>query len=365
MFTEGEAFFPLSLLPDLHGPHFHEAVRRLAMPSAGPFVVHLALTGACPFACRYCHAGAGGPGAPDLGDARIEDVARSLVAHGVPIVIVAGGEPLTRFSRLVRAVEILSRGCEVRLATSGIGLSPERAARLRAAGLSVLAVSLDSDDAASVDATRGRAGAFDAAVHGLRSSASSGLVTFVTSVVAPGSWATSGAIDRFLGFVRSIDPRAVVNFVPQFATGRASSSGFRDAAEYAPVARRIDAGIRLGRHRATVFLEPMELMMGCVGGGLRQVHLDIRGNVAACVSGVTFGNVVDEPFDAVWRRLTASERRLKRGFLCAAAPRSESGAALSPDRSARALADFHAAHPDTVIQRMLDVAGPALGWLAR
>ncbi|MBI4952013.1 MAG: radical SAM protein [Myxococcales bacterium] len=365
MFTEGASFYPLPLLPDFHGPHFHEAVRRLVLPSAGPFVVHLAITGACPSRGHYCHASAGGPEPPDLGDERLVAIARALVAEAVPLVILAGGEPMARFERLVRLVEVLAVGSEVRVTTSGVGVTAERALCLQRAGLKVMAVSLDGDDRRRVDATRGLDGAFAAAVAALGHAAAAGLITFVTTVVARDAFGSSGEVDRFLAFVRSVHPTAVVNFVPQFATGRGTATGFRSPAEYRPVARRIAASIRRGGHRATVFRAPLELAVGCVGGGLRQIHIDTRGNVAACVSGATFGNLEDEPLGAIAARMRALRPRLKRGFLCATVAARASARVLDPEASKQALAAFYATHEDTLFQRLLDVAEPVVDWLVR
>jgi sulfatase maturation enzyme AslB (radical SAM superfamily) len=131
IFHARRAFYPLFLLPDFHGPHFDEALRRLLLPGRGPFMVHLAVTGACPCRCKYCYAEAGGTKAPDLGDDRVCDIARRLADARVPLVILGGGEPLSRFERLLSLIEMLSPASEVRLATSGVGLTSLRATKLR------------------------------------------------------------------------------------------------------------------------------------------------------------------------------------------------------------------------------------------
>jgi MoaA/NifB/PqqE/SkfB family radical SAM enzyme len=365
MFGDGESFYPLSLMPDFHGSHFDEALRRLLSPERGPFVVHLAVTGSCPCRCAYCYADAGGPDPPDLGDEPLVAAARALAESGVPLVILSGGEPLTRLDRALRLIEILAPHSEVRLATSGIGLTPQRAARLHRAGLTALAVSLDSADPRRVDADRGYPGAFDAAVAALRCAAGAGLHTFVTSVVGREAFRSPVEVDRFLGFVRAQHPGLVVNFIPRFAAGRAGADGFCSPSEYAPVARRIARVIRRGGYRATVFLDPFELVVGCVGGGLRQLHVDVRGNLTACISGATFGNLADAPLDVLLRRTGAAGARLKRGFLCATtAARTRGGRVLDPDDSRRALTAFYAAHEDTVFQQLIDRVGPAFAWLA-
>ncbi len=359
MIADGGAFF----LPDYHGPHFHRALRRLLVPGEGPFVAHLSMTGACPWQCRYCFASAGGAGAPDVGDRALARIAEALVKERVPIVILGGGEPLGRFERTLALVATLSRASEVRLATSGSGLTPSRAEALRAAGLRVLAISLDSNDRARVDAARGD-GAFAVAVRALRVAAGAGIETLVTCVVGRGSFAREGELEGLLALVRSVHPRAVVNFIPEFATGRGEGDGFRTPAEYAPTGARLARAIREGAHRAAAFYSPpMDRLVGCVGAGQRQVVIDTRANLCACVSGASFGNLLDEPFDVVWARMLAAPSRLKQGYFCAQVHERDEPLPRGEDAMRRALEGFHEASPDAVLQRVIDALGPALARL--
>lgn len=366
MFNDDDAFYPLFLLPNFHGPHFDNALRRLLLPGRGPFAVHLAVTGVCPSRCTYCYASAGGSDAPDLGDERLIEVAQAIAGSGVPLISLGGGEPLSRYKRLLRMVEILAPTSEVRLATSGVGLTAKRVEALRLAGLEVLAVSLDSSDRNTVNTARGYHRAFDSAVAALRCSAEAGLMTLVTTVVDRAVFRDAEQVDDFLAFIREIHPKLVVNFLPKFETGRAvSTGGFRTPEEYAPVAKRIGKVIREHGYRATVFLEPLELLMGCVGGGRRQLNIDIWGNGTTCISGAAFGNVVDEGFEAVCDRFSSESSRLKRGFFCASlGDRVGEGKVLEADESEQALDAFYGAHKDTLFQRALDRFGAQIAWLA-
>ncbi len=358
------AFYPLTFLPDLHGPHFHTALRRLLVPALGPFVVHFALTGACPWQCQYCFSSAGGSGAPDQGDQALEQIAAQLASRRVPIVILGGGEPLVRFERALRHVEILATGSEVRLATSGSGFTVERARQLQHAGLRVLAISLDSDNRAAVDAQRGP-GAFATATRAIAASAQAGIFTLVTSVVARDAFASERDVDRFLRHVHTLHPGAVVNFIPAFATGRGADQGFRTPGEYAQMGERLTRAVRDGGHRAGVFYAtPIDRLVGCVGSAHRQVFVDIRGNLCACVSSASFGNLLTEPFDQVWQRLLDAPSRFKQGYFCShVAERVAGDAVLGHAATLDALADFFAQTPDAGLQRLIDVAGPALAWL--
>ncbi len=364
MLLDRNGFYPLFLLPHYYGPHFDEALARLLLPGRGPFVVHLAVTGVCPCHCEYCYARVGSDVGTDLGDECLFKMAREVGQSGVPLVVLGGGEPLAKFERSVQLTRILRQTSEVRLATSGVGMTRHRAATLRKAGLSVLAVSLDSDNEDLVNKTRGHPQAFHDAVHALQCGVGEGLTTFVTAAVDQTTFATTQDVNRFLALVRSVHPDILVIFLPRFATGRAASRGFRTAKEYAPVAGRIAQAIERGEYRASVFLGMKEVLVGCIGAGRRQLNIDVRGNATACISKASFGNVAEEGFPVVCERFSSSSAQLKRGYFCAWVNQGNGEAVIPAERTTQALDDFYRSHQDALFESLLKRAGKLVRWLA-
>lgn len=352
--------FPHIFLPEYHGPHFAEAILRTVMPLRGPNIAYFSLTGACPCHCDYCFAGAGGPKSADLGDDVVLRVAEALAAQRIPLVNISGGEPLTRYPRLLRAVRALSAGCEVRMFTTGIGLTSRRLTELRSAGLKGLFVSLDGEDPEAFDRARGLPGAFEAAAAALRLAASHDVLTFVNCVVSRTAFPAERDVERFLRFVEAIDSRVVVNFLPQLSTGRgADADSFNAPEECDAAAERITrTARRLGRP-ITMLFGAVDTFMGCVGAGGKLLNIDIEGNVTVCISKASLGNVLEEPFDLIYQRFLERCSRLKVGFFCCKVGHQGDGAVISPSASAAALREFYAEKPDAVWQQVLD----RHGWL--
>lgn len=357
--------FPHVFLPDYHGPHFDEAVLRLLEPERGPNILYYSLTGSCPCRCEYCFAGAE-PTAGDLGDAVVLEVARAVARTRIPLVNISGGEPFVRFERLREAVRVLSEGCEVRVFTTGIGLTAPRLGALRDAGLKGVFVSMDTDDAAVFDRTRGRLGSFEAARRALEAAAAEGVLTFVNSVVDRRRFPDRAAVARFLRFIERIDPRIVVNFLPQLAAGRgAQADSFRTPEECEPIAERIvSTAAQLGRPVSMLFGR-VDTFMGCVGAGGRLMNVDIAGNVTVCISRAALGNVLDEPFGSIYDRFRRRCTQLKVGFFCCDVGEGDCGDVLPPEAAARALDGFYASHPDADWQRLRARLGPLVAALYR
>jgi radical SAM protein with 4Fe4S-binding SPASM domain len=138
-------------------------------------------TAACNLNCAHCysasrlqiatHRGLEAPSADargnelttDQGYALLED----LAAFGVPVVLLSGGEPLLRPDIFRLAARAVGLGMRAALSTNGTLIDQAVAFRLREAGVGYVGVSLDGT-AAIHDAFRGAAGAFEAALAGVR-----------------------------------------------------------------------------------------------------------------------------------------------------------------------------------------------------
>lgn len=364
MIRNRHGFFPHIFMPNFDGPHFEEAIRRLAFPGFGPNILYFSLTGSCPCDCEYCFARAGGDDAPDLGDAPLFEVARQVAEFHVPLVNLSGGEPLARYARTLETVRILSRGCEVRMFTTGIGLTRERLLELRDAGLKGVFVSLDTDDAETFDRARGKSGSFTAAVDALRMCAEADMLTFVNTVVDKRRFAHRSDVDRFIRFIDAIDRRIVVNFIPQLATGRgAEADSFRTPDECDVVADRIFSTARDIGRPASMLFGRVDRFIGCPGAGGKLMNLDVDGNVTVCISRAALGNILEEPFEKIYRRFNEQCKRLKIGFFCCRVSEGNSGELLDAEDSARALSKFYESTEDSEWQQVLDRYGGVLQWL--
>ena len=117
--------------------------------------LRISVTDRCNFRCTYCMPkelfGANYrfmPRSELLSFEEITRLAGGFVAHGVRKIRLTGGEPLLRqgLEDLVRMLSEVEGLEDLTLTTNGSLLTPERARRLRAAGLERLTVSLDAVD---------------------------------------------------------------------------------------------------------------------------------------------------------------------------------------------------------------------------
>lgn len=127
----------------------------------------------CNLKCRHCYAQPKGAGRT-MTTAEARAMIDGLADFGCPALLFSGGEPALRgdIAELVRHAR--RKGLLAVLSTNGTLLDAGLVARLADAGLSYAGISVDGPPAVH-DAFRGVAGAFDAALAGLRNAAAAGL----------------------------------------------------------------------------------------------------------------------------------------------------------------------------------------------
>lgn len=135
-----------------------------------PLVVAWELTRACPLACRHCRARAQHVGHPaeltfEEGRALLRDVATAFPGA---VLVLTGGEPLTRGDTLDLAREGTSLGLRMALSVDvGRLLTPETCRAIRAARVLAVSFSLHFPDAERSDRFASTAGFYDEALEGL------------------------------------------------------------------------------------------------------------------------------------------------------------------------------------------------------
>ena len=134
-----------------------------ARPLPPPRLIAWETTRACNLACRHCRAEA--VLEPPPGELSFEE-GRHLLDQAAawpppPMIILSGGEPLMRPDILELAAYGHSLGLRMLLSTNGTLVDVDLAAKMKAAGVARVSLSLDGPDARSHDDFRGVPGAFE------------------------------------------------------------------------------------------------------------------------------------------------------------------------------------------------------------
>jgi Fe-coproporphyrin III synthase len=126
------------------------------------------ITRTCNLRCVHCYSDSMAAKYPgELSWEQMKGVVDDLADYQIPSLLFSGGEPLIhpRFFELVDYAT--EKGLKLTISTNGTLITPEKAARLKAAEVAYVGISLDGIGAIH-DEFRGKQGAFKAAVDGFR-----------------------------------------------------------------------------------------------------------------------------------------------------------------------------------------------------
>jgi heme d1 biosynthesis radical SAM protein NirJ len=144
---------------------------------AGPVrpVVIWNLTRRCNLRCRHCYSVSADMEFPgELTGAQAEGVVEDLAAFRIPALILSGGEPLARRDCLALARRAKGHGLYTALSTNGTPVIGPVADEVAEIGFDYVGISLDGTGAVN-DRFRGRVGAYEQALAGVRACVARGV----------------------------------------------------------------------------------------------------------------------------------------------------------------------------------------------
>lgn len=147
-------------------------------------LVAMEITRTCPLSCKHCRGDSRNREYPDeLTFDEIKKILDNIAAFSSPIIIITGGEPLTRPDVFDITRYSTSLGLRTVLATCGRLLNRDTVRRLIESGIKRISISIDGASAAAHDSFRGESGAFNAALKGIEAARSQGLEFQINSTL--------------------------------------------------------------------------------------------------------------------------------------------------------------------------------------
>lgn len=272
------------------------------------YSVALAVTNRCMFNCWHCYNA--GRSQQDLPVETLRSVVGELQELGAVMVTLTGGEPLLR-DDLEEIVGLFDERCCLIVGTTGMGLTDERARRLRDGGVFGIGVSLDSADEEEHDRLRGTKGAFQTALSALQTAGRHDLYPYVVAV-ATRAFLRAECFMSFMGFAADAGAREVHLLEPS-ATGKLAGqtevlltkSERQLILEYQ---KQVACDDDLPILSSYVYLESPQAF-GC-GAGLTHLYIDGSGEVCPCqLAPMSFGSVRHEPLARILERMGKHFRR--------------------------------------------------------
>jgi len=148
-----------------------------------PIIAVWELTLQCDLACRHCGSRAGRKRPDELSTEEALDLVRQMAELGTKEVTLIGGEAYLREDWVTIAKAVRAHGMELTMVTGGRGMTPERAAEAREAGVESASVSVDALEPMH-DQLRGVKGSWRAALDAIRNLKAVGIPVSANTQIA-------------------------------------------------------------------------------------------------------------------------------------------------------------------------------------
>ncbi len=289
-------------MPPIPGNAFDRLARSQLNAKFGkntPDQITISITEECPNRCIHC-------ALPDtdnkasLSPEEVTNVIDQATRMGTTMIIFDGGEPMVHPDLVEMVRHVDPDKAVATVFTSGTGLTPEKAASLKDAGLFAVNVSLDSPYIGEHDRMRGRSGVFDDALAAIRNSLDAGILVNIYVVLSP---MNVGDLKEFymLAVEMGVHELSFYEIVP---TGRwiDHENDVLSRDDH----KTFDSFVRWAREVGSVRVCATPHVMKSTGcfAGRRWLHVTPQGDVLPCACiPIPYGNIKEESLKTIWKRI--------------------------------------------------------------
>ncbi len=280
-------------------------------------IVSISTTNLCPYSCSFCSTNSRRISKADLDEELLINTIKEIEKIGVPMIILHGGEPMYRYERFLRIVKSVGRETCLWMFTTGYGVTPERARDLQENGLFGAWVSLDHFDPEVHNSLRGNPAAFEKAQNAVKAFKSAGVYTCL-SLVPPDDFIDPANFRKYYDMAKDMGV-AEIRVMEKKPSGREACKG---VSPHSPV---------LASMQQEFFSDPVyqdyppisglstwlekDEALGCQCR-FEYLFISASGDVQPCeVSEISFGNIRDEPFREIYRRISKAFEHCSTGCI--------------------------------------------------
>jgi MoaA/NifB/PqqE/SkfB family radical SAM enzyme len=278
----------------------------------------ISITKKCVYRCEHCYA-IQTLGSEDVLDyEQLLNISKGFQKLGIGVIAWEGGEPLLRFDELLNLIKQTVPNSEAWIATTAYGLTNDQARLLKEAGLAAAIISLDHYNRAKHNEFRKNKKAYDMVIKGVRIFRENGILPNICVCATRELLEEGDGLWKYLelakkigvAYVQILDATPSGNYIDKdvLLTNKQLNSIKKFHIEVNTDSRYRDyPGIS-----ARALLESDDYY-GCSAGNAL-VYLDSSGNLQACdLLQISFGNVLEEGVENVYKRMKSYFPRFKGG----------------------------------------------------
>ena len=259
----------------------HQSENNLSIPQQ---TIIWGITNRCGLKCSHCYDWENIDSKEHLTVEQLKQVFLKIENHGIRHVQLSGGEPLVRFNDLASIVKLNSEKTDFWLLTSGFGLTPEKANKLKEAGLIGVNISLDHWDEQKHNSFRNNPKSYYWVMEAIHNCRNAGILISL-SLCATREFVTVENLKKYallaksmgVNFIRILEPRAVGNFSGQKV--HLSPDQIKILTQFL---EQMNSKSEYKKFPIVIFFGYHQRNLGCMGSGNRYMYIDANGEIHAC-----------------------------------------------------------------------------------
>ncbi len=242
------------------------------------------ITRKCPLRCRHCFEWDRLDTRDTMSLSDLKIILARFQEYGVSHIQLGGGEPLSRFSDLIDLLSSAEKDTEFWILTSGFGLTSEKAALLKKAGLTGVRISIDHWNKKFHNEFRGNDQAFDQAIKAAENCRKAGLVMGL-SICVTREFLTKENLLHYLEFSREIKAKFILLLEPR-ETGHFKdlkvTLSEEDIGKIESFYHLVNSSHKYDRFPQVIYPGYHQRKLGCFGAGIRYLYIDSEATIHAC-----------------------------------------------------------------------------------
>ncbi|MCP3925314.1 MAG: radical SAM protein [Desulfobacterales bacterium] len=282
--------------------------------------VLISITSACSFNCTHCYQ------KNDIGKdvdlERLLSSVKKIQDSGVAFFNIEGGEPFIAYDRLKSICTEIDDRSEIWVNSTGHGMTIERLKELKNLGLTAVMFPLHNHKPAVMNSFMGSDKAWETISNGVDLCHKAGIAVSFNMCLSRDDFFNE-TFEECMGIANE-KKAAIIQIIKPKSAGAwleegASEFSNNDLSQIREKVMNYNHNKEYADYPSisAQFMEEDPNMFGCTAGGTDRFYINAKGDVQPCeFLNVSFGNIAEEDFDLIYKRMREVFRTPKECWLC-------------------------------------------------
>ncbi|GAA4322539.1 hypothetical protein GCM10023115_50670 [Pontixanthobacter gangjinensis] len=317
MASVGNKYFTSLYAPAINAANFREFIlselnryKKLKYPANKLNHVFLAITNKCPLKCEHCYEWNRLNRKEVLREENLKQSIKKLQNLGVSQIYLTGGEPLIKFDLVLELLNFAGSKTDLWLNTSGFQLTEEKAAKLKAAGLTGIFISLDHHEETEHNHFRNNKNAYSWSIEAAKNAVNQDLLVTL-SICTTKEFVTKKNLTSYMELGKSLGV-SFIQFIEPKKVGHYQNSEINLSAPQINLLESVFETYNFNdeylEYPIICYHEYYQRRNTCLSTNNRGLYIDSNGGINLCpFCHTSSGNILEDDLELVLEKMRSNQ----------------------------------------------------------